>query len=78
MKLRTMITGAILTLSLLAASATTAFAAVPRGRLEKVSDSAITGWAYNKDLHTRLHRCCFQQGHRRGSVPPAGNRGGIP
>ena len=29
MKLRTMITGAILTLSLLAASATTAFAAVP-------------------------------------------------
>ena len=50
MKLRTMITGAILTLSLLAASATTAFAAVPRGRLEKVSDSAITGWAYNKDL----------------------------
>ena len=57
MKLKTLITGAILTLSILAASATTALAAVPRGRFEKVTDTAITGWAYNRDLPYNAITC---------------------
>lgn len=50
MKLKHLLTGTIITLSILAASATTAFAAVPKGRFEKATDSAITGWGYDKDL----------------------------
>ena len=57
MKLKTLITGAILTLSILAASATTALAAVPRGRFEKVTDTAITGWAYDRDLPNNAITC---------------------
>ena len=77
MKLRTMITGAILTFSLLAASATTAFAAVPRGRLEKVSDSAITGWAYNKDLPDSPIDCTVAV-FNKATGEEVVRRGGIP
>lgn len=47
MKLRHLLTGAILTISVLAATAVTAFAAVSKGRFETVNDTTISGWAYN-------------------------------
>ena len=49
MKLRHLLTGTILTISLLAASAVTAFAAVSKGRFETVDSTTISGWAYNSD-----------------------------
>ena len=47
MKLRHLLTGTILTVSLLAATAVTAFAAAPKGRFETVNSTTISGWAYN-------------------------------
>ena len=47
MKLRHLLTGAILTVSLLAATAITALAAAPKGRFETVNSTTISGWAYN-------------------------------
>lgn len=49
MKLRHLLTGTILTVTFLAATAFTAFAAVSKGRFETADDTAITGWAYNSD-----------------------------
>ena len=47
MKLRHLLTGTILTVSLLAATAITALAAAPKGRFETVNSTTISGWAYN-------------------------------
>lgn len=47
MKLRHLLTGTILTISLLAAAAITSFAATSKGRFETVNDTTISGWAYN-------------------------------
>lgn len=47
MKLRHLLTGAILGISLAAAAALTSFAAVSKGRFETVNSTAISGWAYN-------------------------------
>lgn len=47
MKFRHLLTGTILTISILAATAVTAFAAVSKGRFETVDDTTISGWAYN-------------------------------
>ncbi len=49
MKFRHLLTGTILTISLLAASAVTAFAAVSKGRFETVDSTTISGWAYDSD-----------------------------
>ncbi len=50
MKIRHLLTGAILAFGLTAASSILSLAAVPTGRMEKVNDSKITGWAYDKDM----------------------------
>ena len=47
MKLRHLLTGAILTVSLLAATAITVLAAAPKGRFKTVNSTTISGWAYN-------------------------------
>lgn len=49
MKFRHLLTAGILTMILLTASAVTAFAGEPSGRFEKVTGTAISGWAYNSD-----------------------------
>ena len=49
MKFRHLLTGTILTISILAATAVTAFAAVSKGRFETVDSNVISGWAYNSD-----------------------------
>lgn len=49
MKFRHILTGTFFTISLLAATAFTSFAAVSKGRFETVDETAITGWAYNSD-----------------------------
>lgn len=49
MKLRHMLTGALFTVILLTATASTAFAAVSKGRFESVDETSIRGWAYNSD-----------------------------
>lgn len=49
MKFRHIVTGTILTAMLMAASALTAFAAVPKGRFEAVTDTSVSGWAYDSD-----------------------------
>ena len=54
MKLRHLLTGTILTISLLAASAVTAFAAVSKGRFETVDSTTISGWAYNSDSRIKI------------------------
>ena len=47
MKVRHLLTGAILTVSLLAATAITVLAAAPKGRFKTVNSTTISGWAYN-------------------------------
>lgn len=47
MKFRHLLTGSILTISILAAAAFPAFAAVSKGRFETVDSAAISGWAFN-------------------------------
>lgn len=49
MKLRHLLTGTILTISILTAASFTSLAAVSKGRFETVDDTAISGWAYNSD-----------------------------
>lgn len=49
MKFRHLLSGTILTMIILAATAATAFAGAPSGRFEKVNSTAISGWAYNSD-----------------------------
>ena len=50
MKIRYLTASFILAVGLVMASAFTALAAVPTGRLEKVTDTEITGWAWQKDM----------------------------
>ena len=50
MKIRHLTTCLFLSVILAAAFAFTALAAVPTGRMEKVTDTEITGWAYQKDM----------------------------
>lgn len=54
MKLRHFLTGSILTISILAATAITAFAAT-KGRFETVDSTAITGWAFNNEADRPLN-----------------------
>ena len=50
MKIRHLTASFILAVGFVMASAFTALAAVPTGRLEKVTDTEITGWAWQKDM----------------------------
>lgn len=47
MKFRHLLTGTFFTLCMLAATSMTSFASASRGQFEAVTDSAITGWAYD-------------------------------
>ena len=50
MRIRHLTASFILAVGFVMASAFTALAAVPTGRLEKVTDTEITGWAWQKDM----------------------------
>ena len=47
MKFRHLLTGTLFTICMLAATSLTAFASASRGQFESVTDTAITGWAYD-------------------------------
>ncbi len=56
MKIRHLTTCLFLSAVMAAAFAFTALAAVPAGRMEKVTDTQIIGWAYQKDMpHSPIH-----------------------